>query len=580
MAVVDVAHVEVRPLAAQAAGAEGRHAALVRQLGQGVGLVHELRKRRGAEELLDGRRHGPDVYEALRGNDVEVLQGHALADDALHAAKAYAELVLQQLAHAAHAAVAKVVNVVRRADAVGQAAEIVHRGEHVVHDDVLRDEDVDVVADGVLELLAFELLHELAQDDEADLLVHADLGGVEIDEVAHIDHAVREHAHVPAVGVQQHVRDAAGVEILRALTGEDLARLGNELARHGVGHGGGQLVAYEAPGQAELLIEFIAAHSEEVIAPPVEEQTVQQGLGALDRRGVARAQLAVYLQQRVLAGDEGVLVQGGDDALVVGEDLLELLARHAAGNRVRQAAQPGVGLIRIVAAHGLEEQSHGQLAVLVYADIEEVVRVRLILQPGAVVGYHRGAVGGYLRLVRLLVVVHAGGADYLRDNDALRAVDDKGAAVRHEREVAHEDLLLLYLLRLFIAETHAHLERGRIGRVARLALLFRILRLLVHGVVHKAQFEVARVVRHSVHVAEDLAQARVEEPLIALLLDLQEVRHVLDLSAPREALTQRLPVANILWHQCTLLVLDSCVHPAGLSVVCGALLQFNENLIE
>lgn len=53
---------------------------------------------------------------------------------------------------------------------------------------------------------------------------------------------------------QQHVRDAAGVEILRALTGEDLARLGNELARHGIGHGGGQLVAYEAPARPSFLL--------------------------------------------------------------------------------------------------------------------------------------------------------------------------------------------------------------------------------------------------------------------------------------------------------------------------------------
>ena len=48
----------------------------------------------------------------------EILNGHALADDALQAGEADAELVLQQLAHAAQAAVAEVVDVVRRADAV------------------------------------------------------------------------------------------------------------------------------------------------------------------------------------------------------------------------------------------------------------------------------------------------------------------------------------------------------------------------------------------------------------------------------------------------------------------------------
>ena len=42
--------------------------------------------------------------------------------DALHAGEADAELVLQQLAHAAQAAVAQVVDVVGRADADGRGS--------------------------------------------------------------------------------------------------------------------------------------------------------------------------------------------------------------------------------------------------------------------------------------------------------------------------------------------------------------------------------------------------------------------------------------------------------------------------
>ena len=54
-------------------------------------------------------------------NHVQILNGHALADNALHAGEADAELVLQQLAHAAQTAVAQMVDIVHRADAV-------HRG--------------------------------------------------------------------------------------------------------------------------------------------------------------------------------------------------------------------------------------------------------------------------------------------------------------------------------------------------------------------------------------------------------------------------------------------------------------------
>ncbi len=48
------------------------------------------------------------------------LQGHALTDDALHTGKADAELVLQQLAHAADAAVAQMVDIIGGADAVAR----------------------------------------------------------------------------------------------------------------------------------------------------------------------------------------------------------------------------------------------------------------------------------------------------------------------------------------------------------------------------------------------------------------------------------------------------------------------------
>ena len=53
---VDVADLEAGALTGQTTGAERRQAALVGQAGQRVGLVHELRQLRRAEELLDARR--------------------------------------------------------------------------------------------------------------------------------------------------------------------------------------------------------------------------------------------------------------------------------------------------------------------------------------------------------------------------------------------------------------------------------------------------------------------------------------------------------------------------------------------
>ena len=129
---VHVAHLEPGALARQTAGTERREAALVRDLGERVRLVHELRQLAGPEELLDDRRHRLVVDELLRHQRLDVLQAHALLDGALHADQADAVLVLDQLADGAHAAVAEVVDVVDLAVAVLQLDQVADDLEDVL----------------------------------------------------------------------------------------------------------------------------------------------------------------------------------------------------------------------------------------------------------------------------------------------------------------------------------------------------------------------------------------------------------------------------------------------------------------
>ena len=112
---VDVAHLDRRALTRQPAGAERREPTPVRQAGQRVRLVHELRELRGAEELLQRRDHGPDVDDRLRRDRVDVLRRHPLADDALHPVEPDPERLLDQLAGGAQAAVAEVLVLVELA---------------------------------------------------------------------------------------------------------------------------------------------------------------------------------------------------------------------------------------------------------------------------------------------------------------------------------------------------------------------------------------------------------------------------------------------------------------------------------
>ena len=144
----------------------------------------------------------------------------------------------------------------------------------------------------------------------------------------------------------------------------------------------------------------------------------------------------------------------------------------------------------------------------------------------------------------------------LRNDDAFGTVNDKGTALRHDREIAHEDFLLLDLLRLFVAQTDADLQRARVGGVTGFALRFGVLRLVVHGVVDEAQFQIAGIVRNGIHILEDFLQAGIQEPLVRALLNLQQVRHVHDLRCTGKTLAQRFPVENISWHWRTLLILE------------------------
>ena len=85
-----------------------------------VGLVHELRELRGAEELAHRGGGGLGVDQVMRHHRVDIDRRHALLDGALHADEAEAVLVLHELAHRAHTAVAEMVDVVDLALAVAQ----------------------------------------------------------------------------------------------------------------------------------------------------------------------------------------------------------------------------------------------------------------------------------------------------------------------------------------------------------------------------------------------------------------------------------------------------------------------------
>ena len=358
---------------------------------------------------------------------MRVTDRHALLDDPLHADQAHAELVLQQLAHGPHAAVAEVV---------------------------------DVVGDLLLARRVVQL-DELAEEG---------------DEVALLQD--------PQLPLPDALEDVL-------------------------------LIA------AEALVDLIASDAAEVEPARVEEQALQQVARVVDGRGIARPDAAVELEERVLGLVRGVLVESRLHVAVLG--VVVDISEH-----LHEGALLGfavvLGALELRQLQGLEQNGHGDLALAVDLDRQEVLRRGLDLQPRAAVGDELGA---EQLAARVGVLggreVHARRAHQLGDDDALGAVDDEGAFVGHHGEVAHVDLGLLDLTRLLDGEAGLDPERGGIRHVAVAAFLDGELR-LAELIVEKLQLEVlACVIGDRVYLVEELPQSLRLEPLEGFDLRCYEV---------------------------------------------------------
>ena len=123
--IVHVAHFEAGALARQTARSERRQTTLVRQLGERIRLIHELRQLRRTEERLDHRADRARVHEIVERDLFRIgVDRHALLHQARHAGQTDRELVRDQLADRTNAAVAEVVDVVDVSAAFVQLDEV------------------------------------------------------------------------------------------------------------------------------------------------------------------------------------------------------------------------------------------------------------------------------------------------------------------------------------------------------------------------------------------------------------------------------------------------------------------------
>ena len=99
----------------------------MRELGERVGLIHELAQRRRSEELFDRCGNESDIDKALGGYDLHILLSHSVFDIALESCISLAELVLQKLADTLDSSVSQMVNIVCCAYSVCETYKVVDR---------------------------------------------------------------------------------------------------------------------------------------------------------------------------------------------------------------------------------------------------------------------------------------------------------------------------------------------------------------------------------------------------------------------------------------------------------------------
>ena len=315
------------------------------------------------------------------------------------------------------------------------------------------------------------------------------------------------------VNEYEHFADARVLDFLCLLLGNDLPLRCEQLARFGVENIVRQTAAGKTVGKVELFVELIPPDLDHVVTARVEEEVIELLAHGILRGHFSGTDTTVQSDQAVrFAPDRrvflGIPFDRRLDHLVVAEQLLE----------------------GAVAAEAQRAQKHGrgQLTLSVHAHPKHALRVLLEFEPGAAVGNDRRFVHLLARLVRLCGIVHTGGTNELRHDNAFRAVDNKGTVLRHQRKIAHEHVLFQHLVLHLIDEAHLHAKGQGVRGVAVAAFFFVVLGLIPERVVEEIQLEVVGKVGNGREILEDVADALVDKGIVAFLLNLDEIGNVDD----------------------------------------------------
>ena len=438
----------------------------MRDLGQRVGLVHELRELGRAEKLLQGRRNRLGVDQVVRHERVLLGLTETLLHRLFDPCQARAVLVLGQFAHAAHAAVAQVIDIVHLAVAVAQIHQNLDHSQdvfvaqhHRAGGFVAADLGVKLHATDAREVIGVGVVEQALEQSLHGVLGRGFAG-------AH--HAIDGHAGSEFI---HRFVDAQGLRNVRTLVqfiGIDALQVEHAGAAQLFEQGFGQLFVGLGDDLAGVAIDDVAgdhATDQEVFG-----HADVRGAGLLQLAGMARSD-ALVLGHDDLARLVGDVETGYFTAQTFGHELQLCTAVHQTEIVIDEEVRQDRFRIQ---ANRLEQDGDRHLATAVDTEIQDILGVELEVEPRTTVGNDARREQQLARAVGLALVVlkeHAGRTVQLRDDHALRAVDDERTLVGHERYFAHVDFLLLHFLddlrlrsrRFAVVNDQLHLGADRRG---------------------------------------------------------------------------------------------------------------------
>ena len=263
----------------------------------------------------------------------------------------------------------------------------------------------------------------------------------------------------------------------------------------------------DAVAEQELLIEFITADLGQVISSRIEEHAMDQALSRIHCQRFARTDLLIQFKKAFLIVRRRIFRERSHEFRLIAEQLNDFLVCSDTQRSDQLCDRDFSGTVD--------------------TDIENVVRIRLVLEPCAAIRNNGAGEQSLTDLVMRDSVINAGGTHELTDDNTLGAVDNERAGCRHKRKIAHENLMFLDFAVFLVQQTDRHVQRGRIIRVTFLALLDRVLDLIsAKFIIYEFEAQLIAEVFDRRDVIEYLSESLVDEPFIRRLLDLDQVGHL------------------------------------------------------